>query len=186
MKSMKIWRTAFAILVAMLSLASCSSDPEWADPEAHEKAELLQKQYGPLIAGTWHIEKIGERQRYFERLTFNADGTLKGMRKWQSRKLVSIDGKEQYTDWEDLEDDTFTGTWTLSWNREPESSFGGNRLVLWASFDGEYDKTTYMAYNLNARFITANETTLCIGGGNIQNGEDGETIYTRGDAEPGF
>ena len=186
MKSMKIWRTAFAILVAMLSLASCSSDPEWADPEAHEKAELLQKQYGPLIAGTWHIEKIGERQRYFERLTFNADGTMKGMRKWQSRKLVSIDGKEQYTDWEDLEDDTFTGTWTLSWNREPESSFGGNRLVLWASFDGEYDKTTYMAYNLNARFITANETTLCIGGGNIQNGEDGKTIYTRGDAEPGF
>jgi hypothetical protein len=58
--------------------------------------------------------------------------------------------------------------------------------VLWASFDGEYDKTTYMAYNLNARFITANETTLCIGGGNIQNGEDGEAIYTRGDAEPGF
>ena len=186
MKSMKIWRTAFAILVAMLSLASCSSDPEWADPEAHEKAELLQKQYGPLIAGTWHIEKIGERQRYFERLTFHADGTMKGMRKWQSRKLVSIDGKEQYTDWEDLEDDTFTGTWTLSWNREPESSFGGNRIVIWASFDGEYDKTTYMAYNLNARFITANETTLCIGGGNIQNDEDGETIYTRGDAEPGF
>ena len=70
-----------------------------------------------------------------------------------------------------MENDTFTGTWTLSWNREPESSFGGNRLVLWASFDGEYDKTTYMAYNLNARFITANETTLCIGGGNIQNGE---------------
>lgn len=185
MKTIKIWSLAFAMLAAF-SLVSCSSEPEWADPEAHEKAEQLQKQYGPLIAGTWHIEKIGERQRYYERLTFNADETLKGMRKWQSRKLVTIDGKEQYTDWKDVENGTFTGTWTLSWSREPESSFGSNRLVLRASFDGEHDKTTYMAYSLNARFITADETSLSIGGGNIQNGEDGETIYTRGDAEPGF
>ena len=211
MKTMKIWRKSglneshanslaggrtraiYVIALAMLaafSIASCSSDPEWADPEAHEKTEQLQKQYGPIIAGTWHIEKIGEKQRYFERLTFNADGTLKGMRKWQSRKLVTIEGKEQYTDWVDVEEHeenaTFTGTWTLLWSRETDASFSGNRLVLNASFDGVYDRTTFMAYSLNALFINADESTLCFGGGYVRNGDNGETIYTRGDAEPSF
>ena len=131
-----------------------------------------------------------KKQRYFERLTFNADGTLKGMRKWQSRKLVTIEGKEQYTDWVDVEEHeenaTFTGTWTLLWSRDPDASFSGNRLVLNASFDGVYDRTTFMAYSLNALFINADESTLCFGGGYVRNGDNGETIYTRGDAEPSF
>ena len=63
-------------LFTIISLASCSSAPEWADPEAHEKTEQLREQYGPLLVGTWHLERIGERQRFFERLTFESDGTL--------------------------------------------------------------------------------------------------------------
>lgn len=64
------------------------------------------------MVGTWHYENISDTQRYFERLTFQADGILTGMRKWQTRKFVTIDGKEQYTDWEDVElSGTFTGTW---------------------------------------------------------------------------
>ena len=99
MKTMKIWRLAFAMLAAF-SLASCGSDePQWADPEAHEKTEQLREQYTPFTVGTWHIERIGDKQRAFEQLTFNADGTLSGLRKWQSRKVVTIDGEEQYTDW---------------------------------------------------------------------------------------
>ena len=94
-----IYAIAFSML-AVFSLASCSSDPEWADPEAHEKTVQLQKQYGPLLVGTWHFERIGERQRFFERLTFESDGTLTGLRKWQIRRLVTVDGKETLTDWE--------------------------------------------------------------------------------------
>ena len=88
---MKILRIAFAMLAA-LSLASCSSDPEWADPEAHEKMEQLRAQYTPFIVGTWHFERRGDKQRVFEQLTYNADGTLSGLRKWQSREIVTIDG----------------------------------------------------------------------------------------------
>jgi hypothetical protein len=33
-------------LSTIISLASCSSDPEWADPEAHEKTVQLREQYG--------------------------------------------------------------------------------------------------------------------------------------------
>ena len=83
---------ALFLFLAALALTACSSDPQWADPEAHEKTVELNEQYGPLMAGTWHYEKIGERQRYFERLTFNEDGTFTGMRIWQSRQLVTIDG----------------------------------------------------------------------------------------------
>ena len=98
MKTMKLWRIAFMMLTAF-SIASCGSDePRYADPEAHEKTVQLNEQYGPLMVGTWHHENISDTQRYFERLTFQADGTLTGMRKWQTHKFVTIDGKEQYTD----------------------------------------------------------------------------------------
>ena len=76
-----IYTIAFMVL-AVFFLASCTSDePQWADPEAHEKTVQLQEQYGPLLVGTWYLERIGERQRFFERLTFESDGTLTGLRK---------------------------------------------------------------------------------------------------------
>ena len=37
MKTMKIWRNILLMTAAILSLVSCSSDPQWADEEAHEK-----------------------------------------------------------------------------------------------------------------------------------------------------
>ena len=55
MKTAKLWRLAFAMLAAMLSLASCGSDePRYADPEAHEKTVQLNERYAPLLVGTWH------------------------------------------------------------------------------------------------------------------------------------
>ena len=92
-------KMALLFSLVALVLTACSSDPQWADPEAHEKTVQLNEKYAPLMVGTWHYEKIGERHRYFERLTFKDDGTFTGFRKWQCRELVTIDGKEQYTDW---------------------------------------------------------------------------------------
>ena len=180
-------KTIITILLALVALASCSSDPQWADEEAHEKTEQLRKQYTPIIAGTWHVEYVKDKGRFFERLTFSADGTFTGMRKWQTRKLVTIDGKEQYTDWQEKEDynGTFTGTWKLSWERDKEGAPGANRLWLSAVFDENHDRT-YYAYDLNALFIHSDETTLSFTGGFVPNGVDGETVYTRGDAEPSF
>ena len=88
--------------------------------------QLLLWFYGPLLVGTWHLERIGERQRFFERLTFESDGTLTGLRKWQKRNLVTVDGKETLTDWENIPEEadgehqssgTFIGTWKLYWER---------------------------------------------------------------------
>ena len=181
-------KNILSILFIAISLNSCSSDePQWADPEAHEKTEQLRELYTPIIVGTWHVEYIKDKGRFFERLTFSADGTFTGMRKWQTRKLVTIDGKEQYTDWQEKEDynGTFTGTWKLSWERDKEGAPGANRLWLSAVFDENHDRT-YYAYDLNALFIHADETTLSFTGGFVPNGVDGETVYTRGDAEPSF
>ena len=183
MKTMKLWRIAFVMLAAF-SLASCGSDePQWADAEAHEKTEQLRAQYTPFIVGTWHIERIGDKQRAFEQLTFNADGTLSGLRKWQSRQVLTIDGQEQYTDWEEIanENGTFKGTWSLVWERN-SSGVGENRIILYALWDDEGNP--YIAYSHNPLFGYADATTLQFAG-NWQN-SDGWTIYERGEAEPSF
>ena len=87
---------ALLLFLAAFAMTACSSDePRYTDPEAHEKTVQLNEKYAPLMVGTWHYEKIGERHRYFERLTFKDDGTFTGFRKWQCRELVTIDGKEQ-------------------------------------------------------------------------------------------
>ena len=183
MKTMKIWRLVFAMLAAF-SLASCGSDePQWADPEAHEKTEQLREQYTPFIVGTWHYEKTIEKQRAFEQLTFNADGTISGLRKWQARQVVTIDGQEQYTDWEDIPDEngSFTGTWSLVWERNM-SGVGENHITLIADWDDE--NNPFIAYSHNPLFGYAEATTLQFAG-NWQN-SDGWTIYERGEAAPSF
>ncbi len=182
---MKIRRIMFLTLATLsLALASCGSDePQWADPEAHEKTEQLREQYTPFIVGTWHFEKTIEKQRAYEQLTFNADGTLSGRRKWQSRLLVTIDGQEQYTDWEDVPDEngTFTGTWSLVWERNM-SGVGENRIILYALWDDE--DNPIIAYSHNPLFGYADAITLQFAG-HWQN-SDGWTIYERGEAEPSF
>ena len=173
----------FALMaLTVLTLSSCSSDPQLADPETYEKTEQLQKQYGPFIVGTWYNEHVSDRQRFFEKLTFQEDGTLTGYRKWQSRSVVTIGGEERYTDWEDVDDDTFTGRWQLYWEREGDNGSGANRLMIIASFDSGQ---AYYAYSLNALFRFVDATTLNFDGGFFSN-SDGTTNYTRGDAEPSF
>ena len=172
-------KNIFFILLTSISLVSCGSDdPEWADPEAHEKTEQLRAQYAPFIVGTWHYEKVGEKQRAFEQLTFNADGTLSGRRKWQLRQAVTIGGQEQYTDWEDIPqmNGTFTGTWSLVWERN-DKGVGENRLNLY----GDYDETglvTYLPYSTIALFDYADATTLRFAG--LWQDRDGWTSYERG------
>ena len=186
MKTMRIWRNILVMTAAILSLFSCSSDPQWADEEAHEKTEQLQKQYGPMMIGTWYYENISDTERYFERLTFNADGTLSGMRKWQSRKVVTIEGEQRYTDWESVEplEGTFSGTWKLSYY-SPEGMAGEKRncLLLNAKYEGA--NSEYMAYSNIATFDYADETTLCFEGFYFKD-KEGRIVFLRGTQEPSF
>ena len=80
-------------MAVAFALASCSRDPQWADEELHLKNQQLQEQFAPLVVGTWHIEVINDKQRFFERLTFLPDKTLKGMRNG------SIDGSSPSAAW---------------------------------------------------------------------------------------
>ncbi len=185
MKTMKLWRIAFMMLTAF-SIASCGSDePRYAAPEAHEKTVKLNEQYGPLMVGTWHYENISDTQRFIEQLTFQADGTLTGMRKWQTRKLVTIDGKEQYTDWEDVElSGTFKGTWQLRyWSPEGNSGEKRNCLQLTATYDDA--GRDYMAYSCALTFAYADKTTLRIQGYYVKDA-DGWVNYQHGPAKPSF
>ena len=182
-------KTIITALIAIAMFASCSSDPQWADPEAHEKTEQLQKQYGPLLVGTWHCEYVGDKQCFFERLTFREGGTLTGYRKWQTRSLVTIDGEQRYTDWHELEEEcgTFTGTWSLRyWSPEGNEKEKRNCLTLIANFDAESQhQQIVVAYSNTCDFSYANETTLRIQGYYIHD-DDGWINYQRGEAEPSF
>ena len=173
--------TLLAIIV--IGLISCSSDPEWADSEVYEKTEQLREQYTPFIVGTWHYEKSLDKQRAFEQLTFNTDGTLSGRRKWQERQLVTIEGQEQYTDWEDIPEmnGTFTGTWSLQWERN-SSGVGENRIVLYAQWNDKDNPC--IAYSDNQLFGYADATTLQFAG--LWQNIDGRTNYQRGEAEASF
>ena len=186
MKTMKIWRNILVTTAAIFFLSSCSSDPQWADEEAHEKTEQLQKQYGPMMIGTWYYENISDTERYFERLTFNADGTLSGMRKWQSRKVVTIEGEQRYTDWESVEplEGTFSGTWKLSYySLEGMAGEKRNCLLLNAKYEGA--NSEYMAYSNIATFDYADETTLCFEGFYFKD-KEGRIVFLRGTQEPSF
>ena len=186
MKTMKIWRNILVMTAAILSLVSCSSDPQWADEEAHEKTEQLQKQYGPMMIGTWYYENISDTERFFEQLTFNADGTLSGMRKWQIRKVVTIEGEQRYTDWESVEplEGTFSGTWKLSYySLEGMAGEKRNCLLLNAKYEGA--NSEYMAYSNIATFDYADETTLRFEGFYFKD-EEGRIVFLRGTQEPSF
>ena len=101
--------------------------------------------------------------------------------------FVTIDGKEQYTDWQDVEPlaGTFTGKWSLRfWSPEGDTGVKHNCLVLYATYDEESAKS-YMAYSYVADFDYASETTLRIRGYYF-NDEDGWANYQRGDAEPNY
>ena len=172
------------LLLFSIVLMSCHNEPEYADPEAHEKTEQLQQRYAPLLAGTWHVEQLGEKLRYFECLTFQPDGKLSGMRKLHTRRLVTIDGVERYTDWEEMEEfnGTFSGTWRLRWERD-EHGVGHDRIILYAGYEG--NGSLYTAYSHNALFNFVNENRLRIFGLMLSN-NDGWTEYQKGAAEPSF
>ena len=79
---MKTTRTLLLFLAA-LALTACSSDPQWADEEAHEKTVELQESSAPLIMamGRWNRREaaLPRNGRFFDGLmTFSARGTFTG------------------------------------------------------------------------------------------------------------
>jgi len=169
------------LAIITVAFASCSSDGD--DSEARKKTEQLRKQYTSFIVGTWHYEKSLDKRRAFEQLTFNADGTFSGIRKWETRDLVTVNGITQYADWENKPDEngTFTGTWSLEWIRN-SSGKGENRIILFARWDDKNNPS--LAYSNQSLFSYADATTLQFAG-NWQN-SDGWMNYERGKAEPSF
>ena len=181
---MKHWRNIF-VMTAAFSLASCSSSElEYADAEAHEKTEALQEKYVPLIVGSWYKERINDKHRFYEQLTFNADGTLTGVRKLQSRNLVTIDGEKRYTDWEDVEQEngSFSGSWKLEWERDIKGE-GHDEIILYAKYDDL--ENGYLAYSHNVLFNFADDNTLSFKGF-VFNNDDKWSVYHRGETAPGF
>ena len=108
------------------------------------------------------------------------------MRKWQTRKLVTIDGEQIYTDWENVEplEGTFSGTWKLSYY-SPEGVNDEKRNCLFLNAQYEGANSGHMAYSNIATFDYADETTLRFEGFYFKD-KDGWITFLRGDQEPSF
>lgn len=182
MKTTKLWSILLVIL-AIFSFVSCDDDPEYADPEAREKTAQLNEQFASLIVGTWCIEDITDKAQFYERLTFHEDGTLTGVRKWQVRSLVTIDGQQRYTDWEEIKemDGAFTGKWRLLWERDI-NGVGHNRLNLYARYDDQDNGS--LAYSHSNLFDYCDNVVLRFSGYVVS--DDNWSTYRRGDTEPSF
>ena len=96
----------------------------------------------------------------------------------ENRRLVTIDGQEQYTDWEVFElSGSFTGTWQLRyWSPEGNSGEKRNCLQLTATYDDA--GRDYMAYSCALTFAYADATTLRIQG-YFFNDDNGWADYKR-------
>ena len=172
------------LLISLIAFAACSdSDPEPVDPVGHERTAILNERFAPQFVGSWHYEYMGNTQRFFERLTFRADSTFTGARKWQRRERVTVGGEDQYTDWEPVEGMTgaFKGTWSLRyWS--PDGGEKRDCLLLDAKYiTGEGD----IAYAWVAAFDYISETSLRFRSPYF-NDEGGWANYRRGDGSPSF
>ena len=190
MKMLQILKNSLSAATMMFVVCSpvaCTSEPQWVDPEAHEKTEQLQRECVPLMIGTWHYEVLGNKHRFFEQLTFKSDSTFTGYRKWQSRSLVTVNGQEVYTDWKNIEEEcgTFTGSWQLYYGQPIGGGEKRNLLSLRASFDDEDKSYSPQPYSFICDFRYVDTTTLCFQGFYFADA-DGWTTYRRGEAEPNF
>ena len=79
------------------------------------------------------------------------------------------------------ENGTFTGTWSLQWERN-DKGVGENRIILYARWDDK--DNPIIAYSHNPLYGYADETNLQFAG--YWQDSDGWTIYVRGEAEPSF
>lgn len=100
--------------LVIFSFISCSSDPEY--PESHYKTLELIDKYGSIVKGDWHRQYISDNQMLFEQLHLKGDSTMTGYVKWLARKKVSVEGKETWTDWDTIANDSLKGTWRLLWH----------------------------------------------------------------------
>ena len=166
-----------------LALISCSSEPKWADPEAHARTEELNKLYAPQLCGTWHTQHMSQTRRIFEQLTFESDGTLTGYRKWHGRELVTVQGEKVFTDWEEITEMSgrFSGTWQLK-HYDAVGDGKADYLIIHAEYDEEHFTVAYLS---NLLFGEVNDTLLRIRGPYFTD-DEGWTVYRRGASEPEF
>ena len=149
-------------------LTACSSEWEYADPEAHEKTEQLQQEYNAKLQGSWHREVVNSDHRFFERITFKADQSYTLYRVWKMR---------QGDEWEDFPEPSVigesTGTWSLYWERL-NTKEGQNILALSNKLSGTL-----------LRFIDIINDQLLVEGVPYLP-TDGPTVYKRGEGTPSF
>lgn len=180
-------KSIFVLAISLIVITACSHDEDdSAYMETQRKTAELREQFASKMVGTWYMEHISDKHKYFELLELKDDGTMTGKRRWLSRDLVKIEGEEKYTDWEEVVEmnGSFVGTWDLRWEDENYSTGNHNRLFLYANWN-QYGGKTSLAYSHNIAFLMTILDELRLYSIPFPD-SDGYTTYHRGEKEPSF
>lgn len=144
------------ILCAAALMASCGLDPKPTDPELDNARLQIREKYEPILTGEWYKDTaMSDKFIFRESLRLNADHSFTRVIDLVTRKLVTINGVETYTDWEHLADTT-EGKWDINVFRDDETKEFKKQLRVYPD-NSDYTLSIPYLY-----FTEANDTAIFI------------------------
>lgn len=142
------------IIAAAALMASCGLDPKPVDPELDSMTVLAREKYEPILTGEWYKDTtVSDKLIFQECLKLNADHSFERVIDFVSRKLVTVNGVETYTDWEHSADTT-NGKWSLNVYRDIATEGFRMRLCIYP------DNSNYIYSIPTIELSGANDTAI--------------------------
>ncbi len=104
----------FIFLIVAIGLCSCDgAEPHLIVTEANKATKELNEKYFDITCGEWYNEVSDSTGKIYEYIYLGKDRQNVHITKIATREIVKINGKDTYTDWRILKNDTTKGDWKL-------------------------------------------------------------------------
>lgn len=104
----------FIFLIVAIGLCSCDgAEPHLIITEANKATKELNEKYFDITCGEWYNEVSDSTGKIYEYIYLGKDRKNVHITKIVTREIVKINGKDTYTDWRILKNDTTKGSWKL-------------------------------------------------------------------------
>ena len=105
-------------------LSACSLNAHVTPEEVSTETQTLRDKYQAYIPGNWYYAYADSTLKCYEYYGFKADGTVVSYQKAAVRKLVTVAGKQVYTDWStDINDTLKASKWYLFYDEDSKKNF---------------------------------------------------------------
>ena len=108
----------------VILLSACSLNAHVTPEEVSTETQALRDKYQAYISGNWYFAYADSTLKCYEYYGFKADGTVDSYQKAVVRKLVTVGGKQMYTDWSTDTNDTLKASkWSLVYDADSKKNF---------------------------------------------------------------